>query len=117
MLSKEVYNNKDKILISLFFRRWRRNFKLFFIVPELLDIIIDFYYKKNENISLAIKNILNDINNKEIKLHIKNGENINEEKYINDIIEFVGEWYKIPEHNKALYLAINSTYEYLFSKK
>ena len=113
MFSNDIYNNKDKILICLFFRRWRRKFKLFFIVPEFLDIIIDFYYKNNESISLIIENILYDLINGEINFYSNKDKVIDDEKNINDVVGFIGEWYNIPDHKEALNSAIIATNEYL----
>jgi len=113
MFSNDIYNNKDKILICLFFRRWRRKFKLFFIVPEFLDIIIDFYYKKNESISLIIENILYDLINGEINFYSNKDKIIDDEKNMNEVVGFIGEWYNIPDHKLALNNAIISTNEFL----
>ena len=112
MFSNEIYNNKDKVLICLFFRRWRRKFKLFFIIPEFLDIIINFYYNETESISLIIENIFYDLFNGEINFYSKNVI-IDDEKNINEIVGFIGEWYNYPEHKTALNSAIVATNELL----
>ena len=112
MFSNEIYNNKDKVLICLFFRRWRRKYKLFFILPEFLDIIINFYYNENDSIPLIIENIFYDLFNGEINFYGKNII-IDDEKNINEIMGFIGEWYNIPEHKTALNNAIASTNECL----
>ena len=113
LFSNDIYINKDKVLICMFFRRWRRKFKLFFIVPEFLDIIINFYYNKNESISLIIENIFYDLFNGEINFFAKKNIAIDDEKNINEIIGFIGEWYNIPEHKTALNNAIVATNESL----
>ena len=112
LFSNEIYNNKDKILICLFFRRWRRKYKLFFILPEFLDIIINFYYNESDSIPLIIENIFYDLFNGEINFYAKNMI-IDDEKNINEIVGFIGEWYNIPEHKTALNNAIDSTNECL----
>ena len=112
MFSNEIYNNKDKVLICLFFRRWRRKFKLFFMIPEFLDIIINFYYNETESISLIIENIFYDLINGEINFYSKNVI-IDDEKNINEIVGFIGEWYNFPEHKTALNSAIVATNECL----
>ena len=114
MLSKDIYNNKDKLLICLFFRRWRRKYKLFFVLPEFLDIIINFYYNENESIPSIIENIFYDLFNGEINFNSKNLNKENE-KNINEIIGFIGEWYNIPEHKSILNNAIIDSNE-LISK-
>ena len=111
--SNEIYNNKDKILMCLFFRRWRRKFKLFFIVPEFLDIIINFYFNEKDSVSLIIETILYDLFNGEINFHGKNNVDIDDETNIKEINEFIGEWYNIPEHKTALISAIIATNELL----
>ena len=113
MFSNEIYNNKDKILMCLFFRRWRRKFKLFFMVPEFLDIIINFYYSKSERISLIIENIFYDLFNGEINFYSKKDKIIDDEKNINEIVGYIGEWYNIPDHKTALNSAIIVTNEFL----
>ena len=50
-------NNINKIkyvLLMLFFRKWRRKYKLTYIIPELIDEIINFYLKINEKDSLSM---------------------------------------------------------------
>lgn len=111
--SNEIYNHKDKILICLFFRRWRRKYKLFFIIPEFLDIIINFYFNEKDSISLIIENIFYDLFNGEINFYGKKNANIDDEKNINEIIEFIGEWYNNQEHRTALNSAIIATNECL----
>ena len=111
--SNEIYNHKDKILICLFFRRWRRKYKLFFIIPEFLDIIINFYFNEKDSISLIIENIFYDLFNGEINFYGKKNANIDDEKNINEISGFIGEWYNNQEHRTALTSAIIATNECL----
>ena len=112
LFSNEIYSNKDKVLICLFFRRWRRKFKLFFIVPEFLDIIINCYYNDKDSISLIIENIFYDLINGEINFK---GENIifDDENTIKQLSGFIDEWFNIPEHKTELNNAIVATNEYL----
>ena len=112
LFSNEIYSNKDKLLICLFLRRWRRKFKLFFIAPEFLDIIINFYYNEKESISLIIENIFYDLINGDIHLKGKNNV-VDEEKNIKEIKDFISEWYTIPEYKTALNSAIVTTNESL----
>ena len=113
LYANEIYNNKDKILICLFFRRWRRKYKLFFILPEFLDIIINFYYTKNESVSLIIENIFYDLFNGEINFYAKKDKIISDPNNINEIVGFIGEWYNNPDHKAALNNAIVSTNEFM----
>ena len=112
MLSNEIYNNKDKILICLFFRRWRRRFKLFFIMPEFLDILIDFYYKENISISTIIKRIFFDLINEEINFFTKKGKTTDDKENMKEIFGFIREWFNIQGHNKSLINAIISINDY-----
>ena len=111
--SNELYNNKDKILMCLFFRRWRRKFKLFFIVPEFLDIIINFYFNEKESFSLMIENIFYDLFNGDFNFYGNNNVNIDDEENIKEINGFIKEWYNNPQHKIALNSAISTTNELL----
>ena len=106
-LSKnKIYENEDVILICLFLRRWRRKFKLFFIMPELLDIIVYLYYNNTEkkNIALIIENIFFDLSKNQINYYnIKNSI----------LCYFVNEWYNDSENRILLNKAFSSTNEYL----
>ena len=107
-LSKnELYGNEDIILICLFFRRWRRKFQLFFIMPEYLDVIVNLYYKnfKTKNIALIIENLFFDLSNNQINYYNLKGNSI--------MCSFIKEWYNIPENQEALKKAISVTNEYL----
>ena len=112
LFSNEIYCNKDKVLICLFFRRWRRKFKLLFIAPEFLDIIMNFYFDEKESISLIIENIFYDLIDGNIHLKGKNND-IENEKTIKEISGFISEWYSIPEYKAALNSAIVTTNESL----
>ena len=114
LLTNDIYNSKNKILICLFLRRWRRKFKLFFIMPEFLDIIVDFYYDENIKISLIIEDICHDLINESINFSIKKGKIIDDENK-NEIIEFIREWFKISGHSEELNKAIISTYNYFLN--
>ena len=98
----KIYINETEILLELFFRRWRRKFNLFFIMPELLDIIVDIYYKKSpNNVKDIIDEIFYDLINNKI---CGNCFGIN---------EFVDEWYSIKENQESLFHAINTSNDYL----
>ena len=115
MSLNEIYNNKDKILICLFFRRWRRKNKLFFIWPEFLDIIINHYFNENDKILKIIENIFTDLLNEKINIIEKNNNNEDKEN-INEILEFIKEWYNYRENKASLINAITSTKECLEKK-
>ena len=116
MLTNKIYNNKDKILICLFLRRWRRKYKLFFIIPEFLDIIVDFYYNENEEISLIIKHIFYDLINRYINFSTPKGKIIDDDENMNEIKEFIREWFKISNHNEELNKAILSANDYFLNE-
>ena len=107
-LSKnKLYENSDVILICLFFRRWRRKFKLYFIKPEFLDIIVNLYYTHTEkkNIALIIENIFFDLSNNKINYFEMKGNNV--------FLSFINEWYAVSENKKAINNAISLTNELL----
>ena len=107
-LSKnKIYENNDVILICLFFRRWRRKFKLYFIKPEFIDIIINLYYKHIEKKSIAhiIENIFFDLSNNKINYFEIKGNGL--------FCSFISEWYNNNENKKAINNAMNITNEYL----
>ena len=104
--------NKGKIIICLFFRRWRRKFKLYFIMPELIDIIIYFYFNENESLALIIEKIFYDLFNGQINFDSTKNNNIyKEEENIKEINEFISEWLCNEEYKNALNNAIISTQE------
>lgn len=107
-LSKnKIYENNDVILICLFFRRWRRKFKLYFIKPEFIDIIVHLYYKHMEKKSIAhiIENIFFDLSNNKINYYEMKGDTY--------FCLFMNEWYFATENKKAINNAMSVTNEYL----
>ena len=110
--NNNMTENKGKIIICLFFRRWRRKFKLFFIMPELIDIIIYFYFNENESLALIIEKIFYDLFNGQINFDSTKNNNIyKEEENIKEINEFISEWLCNEEYKNALNNAIISTQE------
>jgi len=83
-------------------------------MPEFLDIIVDFYYDENIKISLIIEDIYHDLINESINFSIKKGKII-DDKNMNEIIEFIREWFKISDHSEELNKAIISTYNYFLN--
>ena len=102
----KIYENDDVILICLFLRRWRRKFKLFFIMPEFLDIIVYLYYNHTEqkNIALIIENIFFDLSKNQINYY-NTGNKI--------LIYYINEWYNNSENKDSINNAISITNEYL----
>ena len=112
LFSNNVFDDKGKILICLFFRRWRRKFKLFFIMPEFLDIIINFYFNEKDSLSLTIENIFYDLFNGEMNFNSKKKNKIcKDEDNMKDITEFINEWFKNKDYKNMLNNAIISTQE------
>ena len=112
LFSNNIFDDKGKILICLFFRRWRRKFKLFFIMPEFLDIIINFYFNEKDSLSLTIENIFYDLFNGEMNFNSKKNNKIcKDEDNMKDITEFINEWFKNKEYKNMLNNAIISTQE------
>ena len=106
-LSKnKIYENDDVILICLFLRRWRRKFKLFFIMPEFLDIIVYLYYNHTEqkNVALIIENIFFDLSKNQINYY-NSGNKV--------LYFYINEWYNNSENKDSFNNAITITNEYL----
>ena len=106
-----LFDNKGKILISLFFRRWRRKFKLFFLMPEIIDIIVNSYFNENNSYALIIQEIYYDLFNGEIKLKSNNKD----EKTIKEIKEFINEWFNNIGDKNDLNNAIIKTQELIMN--
>lgn len=111
--SINFYNNQNIKLIALFFRNWRRKFRLYFIIPEILDIIIFCYYNNSSSFPATIENILFDLFNGEIEL--KNKE-FKREDNIQEIGKIVNEWFLSPNHKTLLNNAIMTTQDYIMKK-
>ena len=106
LFSNNIFDDKGKILICLFFR------KLFFIMPEFLDIIINFYFNEKDSLSLTIENIFYDLFNGEMNFNSKKNNKIcKDEDNMKDITEFINEWFKNKEYKNMLNNAIISTQE------
>ena len=109
--SNNISDDKGKLLISLFFRKWRRKFKLFFIMPEFLDVITCFYFNEKETLALIIEKIFFDLFNGQIKFDIKNN-NVNKDgDNIKEIKSFIDEWFNNNDDKSALTNAIINTQE------
>ena len=117
LFDNNIYNNKNRILISLFFRKWRRKYKLYFIMPELLDIIIYFYYNEKFTIPLVIENIFFDLFSGEINLKSENNKENKNEQNITNIMKFIQEWNGNDNFKTALNNAIIETQEYLIKRE
>ena len=109
--SNNFNGNKQKTLISLYFRRWRRKFKLFFIMPEFIDIIISFYFNENESVVLIIEKIFYDLFNGELNFNSKNNGINRDEENIKEIKGFISEWLNNDDYKKDLSSAIINTQE------
>ena len=71
----ENENEKKLLTLYLFFRNWRKKGKLFFIIPEKMDEIINLVYDGNEILSENIYTILQFLYNGKI-----NNKNLDESK-------------------------------------
>ena len=99
-INKFFFNNKkyisvkkEKILICLYFRRWRRTFRLFFIMPELLDIIVNLYYNEKESSTFIIQKIFYDLFYAQINFSQLNNDINIDQNNINEIKGFISEWH------------------------
>ena len=110
-----IWKNKSKIVLFLYFRRWRRKFELFFIMPEFLDILINNYFNEKESIPNIIQKIFYNLFNGETHFSLK-GNNIfkDDEKNMEVISEFINEINNKDEKNK-LNDAIITTQKYIMN--
>ena len=119
-----MYEGKGKILISLYFRRWRKKYNLSFMMPEFMDIIINYYYNDKNNLSFIIEEIFLALFNGNFNfLEKKEGEendNINTSEDVENLKEikkFIFEWYDNPEYKKKMTDAILDTQELIMNSK
>ena len=118
-----LYDKTNKILICLYFRRWRKKYNLLFMMPEFLDIIINFYYTEKNNITFIIEEIFLDLFNGHFQFLEKKEEendNINaaeDVENMKEIKEYILEWYKNDEYKKKMCDAILDTQELLMNSK
>ena len=117
LFDNNIYSNKNRILISLFFRKWRRKYILYFMMPEFLDIIIYFYYSEKYTIPLVIENIFFDLFSGEINFKSENNKENKNEENIKNIMKFIQEWYSNDNFKTALNNAIIETQEYLIKRE
>ena len=124
--NSDMYDSSGKILISLYFRRWRRKYDLLFIMPEFLDIIINFYYCDKKYLSVIIEEIFFDLfncgfsfldgkNNKEKKDMNVGGEN--DVENLKEIKKIIMEWYTDEENKQKMCNAIRDTQELIVNSK
>ena len=115
VFGNNIWKNKAKIVLFLYFRRWRRKFELFFIMPEFLDILINNYFNEKESIPNIIQKIFYNLFNGETHFSLK-GNNIfkDDEKNMEVISEFINEINNKDEKNK-LNDAIITTQKYIMS--
>ena len=119
-----LYDKSGKILIMLYFRRWRKKYSLSFMMPEFLDIIINFYYSEKKNLSFIIEEIFLELFNGNFRFFEKKEEgendNINDSEDVENIKEikqFILEWYNNDEYKNKMVAAILDTQELLMNSK
>ena len=115
VFGNNIWKNKAKIVLFLYFRRWRRKFELFFIMPEFLDILINNYFNEKESIPNIIQKIFYNLFNGETHFSLK-GNNIfkDDEKNMEVFSEFINEINNKDEKNN-LNDAIITTQKYIMS--
>jgi len=93
------------------------------MMPEFLDIIINFYYTEKNNITFIIEEIFLDLFNGHFQFLEKKEEendNINaaeDVENMKEIKEYILEWYKNDEYKKKMCDAILDTQELLMNSK
>ena len=122
--NNSMYDNEGKILISLYFRRWRKKYNLLFIMPEFLDIITNFYFNDKNNLSFIIEEIFLDLFNGHFRFFEKKegeeNDNINaaeDVENMKEIKQYILEWYNIEEYKKKMCDAILDTQELIMNSK
>ena len=119
-----LYDKTNKILICLYFRRWRKKYNLLFMMPEFLDIIINFYYTEKNNITFIIEEIFLDLFNGHFQFFEKKEEEENDNinaaedvENMKEIKQYILEWYNNDEYKKKMCDAILDTQELLMNSK
>ena len=119
-----LYDKTNKILICLYFRRWRKKYNLLFMMPEFLDIIINFYYTEKNNITFIIEEIFLDLFNGHFQCFEKKEEEENDNinaaedvENMKEIKQYILEWYNNDEYKKKMCDAILDTQELLMNSK
>ena len=119
-----TYDNCGKILISLYFRRWRKKYNLLFMMPEFIDIIINLYYNEKNNLSFIIEEIFLSLFKNEFKCFEKNerqeNDNINSAEdweNLKEIKKYILEWYNNEDYKKKMSAAILDTQELIMNSK
>ena len=119
-----MYDNKGKILISLYFRKWRKKYKLSFMMPEFIDIIINYYYSDKNNLSFIIEEIFLALFNGHFRFLEKKGAEENDNisaaedvENLKDIKKYILEWYENPEYKRKMSDAILDTQELIMNSK
>ena len=119
-----LYDKSGKILISLYFRRWRKKYNLLFMMPEFIDIIINFYYSEKNNLSFIIEEIFLDLFNGHFQFFDKKegeeNDNINaaeDVENMKEIKQYILEWYNNDEYKKKMCDAILDTQELIMNSK
>ena len=121
--NNSMYDNSGKILISLYFRRWRKKYNLYFMMPEFIDIIISFYYNEKNNLSFVIEEIFLALFDRNFKFLEKNEGDDNsmhaaeDLENLKEIKKYIFEWYNNEEYKKKMSDAILDTQELIMNSK
>ena len=113
-IKNNIWKNKQKHVLFLFFRRWRRKFELFFIIPEFLDILINNYFNEKDSIPKIIQSIFYNLFHQTINFNLKENNISEEDKNMENISHFVNEWYNT-DNKKLLNDAIINTQKYIMN--
>ena len=93
------------------------------MMPEFLDIIINYYYNTKNNLSFIIEEIFLDLFNGNFRfLENKGGENENNDatedvENMKEIKKYILEWYNNEEFKKKMCDAILDTQELIMNSK
>lgn len=67
---------KKYITIILYLRTWRKKYKLFFIIPEILDEFVKKYFEPNKSMGVIILNVFYDLYHSVIDFNSKKNQGI-----------------------------------------
>ena len=89
------------INIILYFRIWRKKYKLNFIHPEILDVYVKKYFDKNKDIGSIVLNVFYDLYNEIIDFNsIRNKGNLPNNK--EDLESIIKNWFKNEKYKKMI---------------
>ena len=114
------YDKKEEetkfVNVQLFLRIWRKKFKLYFLIPEILDEILKLNFDVNKSMSVNILNVFYYLYNGVNDFNF-NQNQLNTPKHKLLMQNLIKSWYENTNENKKLKEAILKTTKLIDSKK